>query len=212
MTRDQAVAVIQEALGFRSDLANSIITQLVNAQVSMEEGPVYPWFLLSLDSTIVTTASNAKVKVPTDFLEESEDHALYIEDEDGNDIMLEKEEYDHLKSVFGVESDSEGFPTHYSLDGLYFRLFPIPDGLYTLRMSYYKRGEDLSSSNIENVWLKHAPWVLIGLAGERIASSLRDDKAKTYFHNEYAKGVVSMNARNEGRAHANRRYIMGGKL
>ena len=214
MTRDEAVALIQEGLGFRTTLSSNIITHLQLAQETLEKAPTKPWFLISEDSYIDTTAAEQRLVIPTDFLEEPDQAVLrYIPDTltDG-EVDLVKDDYDVLRKNYFDSSTGTietGEPEAYALQGAYFRIFPTPDDAYTLRMIYYAKA-DILDTNIENVWLEHIPLLLIGKAGKQIAASLRDKDALAIFAGYENEGRVLLHSQNIARDMANRDMQVGG--
>jgi len=193
MTRDEAVAQIQQRMGFHTGLASEIQTALQQAQQQLEHGEELPWFLKSEYATINTVADEERVVVPTDFLRELEDDEwLYHYDAAA---LLPEDEHIPLEKVPPLEGrwryPGSGAPKLYSLDKDYIRIFPTPDDIYTLKMQYYKQDAVLSS-NIENEWLKHRPFILIGLAGMHVTSGSRDQAAYDKFSNLYAAEYMTM--------------------
>jgi len=180
--RDAAVALIQEQLGFRSDLESNIITHLQLAQLQLEKSPTKPWFLIAAESFVDTVADTETVAVPTGFIQEVEQAVLrYVPDDStgiADEVDLSKNSYDVLRTNFReVES---GAPQAYALLNETFHFFPLPDAVYRIRMIFY--GEALPlTSNIENVWLEKAPKLLMGVAGKEIAAALRDSAAMATF-------------------------------
>lgn len=211
MTRDEAVALIQEQLGFRTTLSSNIITHLQLAQTTLEAGPTKPWFLISEDSFADTTAEEQRIAIPTTFLQEVEEAVLrYVPDDAeliSDEIDLIKDDYDVLRKNY---ADSEsGEPEAYCLLDGYFRLFPVPDDVYRLRMIYYKQ-DTVLSTNVENNWLKYVPLLLIGKAGRQIATALRDITAATVFQNWENEGRIILLSQTIAREMANRNMQMGG--
>lgn len=210
MLRSVAVSRIQRRLGFRSDLESVIIDELQHAQVTLEEeyreSP--PWFLLEEISSASTEADEERLPLPTDFLQEYDhgDGALYVYDSSEDDpwIELPKGLYKGLKGYYVTS----GRPKAYSLLGSYFRLHPTPDAVYSMKLLYYKRGVVLDS-DVENVWLQHAPDVLINLAGTALATSIRDQGAFGWFSAQYEKARAAMHRASVARASTNRRMIKG---
>lgn len=207
MTRDDAVAEIKQLLGFRTTLDANIVTQLQTEQNRLEIAPVKPWFLISENNYRYTTVGVAQINLPTDFLEEHEDGALWIADDTGAEapIALVKDDYDQLRPKFSLQ----GEPEYYALVGENFHLFPTPDAVYRLELIYYKRDTSLAT-NIENNWLKYCSDLLVGEAGLKIASALRDDGAQKTFAGMRDQGLKKMHLQNEARLHANRGYQIGG--
>lgn len=214
MTRDEAVAIIQEQLGFRSDLSTSIITNLKLAQTTLEKGPTKPWFLVSEDSYIRTEVDEPRVPIPSDFLSETDQAVLrYVPDTltDG-EVDLTKDDYDTLRKNFfdpDTGTTKSGAPEAYALLGNYFRIFPTPDDDYLLRQIYYAE-DTVLSTNVENNWLKHFPYLLIGKAGKQIAGALRDSAAFGQFSQWENEGRVLLLSQTLDREFANRDMQIGG--
>lgn len=213
MTRDEAVSRIQVKLGFRTDKAADIVNYLQDEQIKLEKRPVLPHWLVSEVSDITTTINEERVHVPADFLRE-------YEDPDGGDQLwyFNPSAADTDKWTVVVKSDMEtlreaypgsGPPKLYALTEDYFRIGPTPDDTYTLKMIYYKK-DALLTTNIENAWLANMPDLLIGRAGMQMAEAFRDTQAWSYFNNMATGADDIVDRDEEARAHANRRYIMGG--
>jgi len=218
MLRSDAISEIQLGLGFSTAHETQIITALKRAQENLELRPFLPWFLKSEVTTASTTAAENRLILPPGFIREFEGDALYwyvpegeATDEEGTTI-----DYPAWKALKkGIDEDfhtnypGNGKPQGYSLDASYFRLYPTPDAVYQMKIVYYKKATVLDT-DVENGWLKYAPDLLIGEAGQRIAAGLRDAKAKQYFLELSAKGHAQMEQGGEAREHENQTYVMGG--
>lgn len=212
MTRDEAVAAIKLQLGFRSNQDSNIVTCLQLAQTQLELQPTKPWFLVSEDSFKRLTVSETRLTLPSDFLQEHEDGCLYYvpDDADGPEdhVLLAKDDYDVLKGNFA--DTASGPPQAYAILGKYFRVFPVPDDTYVIRMTYYKQ-DTVLSSNVENGWLKYAPFALMGKAGQLIAGGpLRDGEAMKVFQSWEAQGMLSLNGQEVARNVTNHNRQIGG--
>lgn len=216
MTRDEAVVEMQNILGFTSILQEPCQRELRAAQQRLEQGPVRPWFLKEDRAFTFTIPLESRVQLPSDFLEEDEDSALWYAPADGSlDQEIVKDDLDFLvKNQGNIAADPTtlvpipGVPQFYAISGNYFRLFPTPDAVYKIRMIYYKQ-DALLTSNIENGWLKYAPWLVIGEAGIVLAVSARDKVAQAEFARLRSSGGLTLNTQTEARLHANRNYVMG---
>lgn len=219
MTRDEAVVEIQNILGFTTILQEPIQRELRHAQDRLENGPIRPWFLKEDRTYTFTIPGEPRVRLPVgaiEFLEEDEDSALWYAPTSGApDVEIYKEDLDFLtknQRLWSGTSDDEvveqGIPRFYALSGFYFRLFPTPDAAYRIRMVYFKKDAPLTS-NVENKWLKYAPWFVIGEAGSVLAVSARDKVAQAEFARLRQTGAVTLNTQTEARQHANRNYVMG---
>jgi hypothetical protein len=209
MTRDEAVAMMKVQLGFRSDLDSTIITNLKLAQTLLEKEPTKPWFCISEESTLTTTADDQRVGFPTGFIEEVDRSKLYYVPADTTEehVFLTKDDYDVLAAQY-VGADA-GAPEAYALLGNYFRIFPTPDDAYTLKITFVE-SQTVLTTNIENNWLLHAPLLLMGSAGVLTATALRDTHAMNTFSGWENKGRMLLYSENETRDHANRTYQIGG--
>jgi len=210
MDRDTARALVQQTLGFRDDKETEIIALLKDAQVTLELEATLPWFLQTEVSSISTVDGEERIPLPVDFIREWEDDPLwYFVAGTGGDAdewtELAKEDLAFLRSAY----PGEGAPIAYALDIKYFRVFPTPDAVYTLKMIYYKN-DTVLTSNVENQWLKYFPYLMIGMAGRILASGFRDKDALIIFNVWIAENRARMHIENEARAHAGRRYVMGG--
>jgi hypothetical protein len=219
MTRDEAVIEIQNLLGFTTILQEPIQRELRWAQDRLENGPIRPWFLKEDRAFTFTVAGESRILLPEgalEFLDEDEDSALwYAPDSGAPDQEIIKEDLDFLiknqANFAGVDEDEvveQGVPQFYALSGNYFRLFPTPDAIYKIRMIYFKKDTPLTA-NIENKWLKYAPWLLIGEAGSVLSVSARDKVAQAEFARLRSTGAITLNTQTEARLHANRNYVMG---
>jgi len=209
MTRDEGVALIKQVLGFRTGLDATIVTNMQFVQTTLELGPTRPHWLVSEDSFTTTLANDERIAVPVDFLEEIDQAVLkYVPDDtDDEEVDLDKEDYDVLRKNF--RGRTPGPPEAYGLLGGYFRLFPTPDAVYTIRMIFYKKAAVLTS-NIENEWMANNPMLLLGLAGGIVAISLRDTVAKMEFDRWAQQGRVLQAAQATSRDMANMEMQVGG--
>lgn len=211
MMRDDAVTRMRRYLGFNPRLDTAILVDaLKDAQQELENRPELPWFLITEVATISTTQGESRVALPADFIREYEQEALYIYDSsEGKWTPLEKRDADQLRKKFKDDSDSEDEPKFYALDGSYYRLYPVPDAVYTLKSVYYAQ-DTVLDSDVENNWLKFAPNLMIGLAGMFVTKGTRDQQAKMEFQELAQLGGSQLDREMEARDTANRRYVMGG--
>lgn len=208
MTRDEAITLIQQQLSFRTDQASNAVLYLKLAQQTLEKSATLPWWLRSEYSTISTSADEQRIPVPADFLREDEDSQLaYVPADTSADIVhLDKDTTDQLEAFYQRRT---GAPEAYSLDGDYFRLFPIPDDVYTIRMVYLKK-DTVLDTNVENKWLKHLPYLLMGVAGGMLAGPLRDTTAQKTFIGWAQEGMRLLLTENNARENANIDPQIGG--
>ena len=236
MIRDAAVAEIKQAFGFRKSLDAVCVTALINSQQEMEKLPVLPWFLETEDEVSSTTAPvvdasgsltyEDRVPLPADFLREKEDcylkilhpNSKYYVDlvkKDADYItkgVFERQHYNYLdypNSTFDVfRPIKHGIPAMYAISSNYFRVRPYPDDVYNLQFRYYKK-DGLLTDNVENLWLYHFPYLLIGRSIVRVASATRDQEAVALGNQMQQDALQSMIQETESRESTNRRYAMG---
>jgi len=210
MDRDEAVTEIQNTLGFRTDKAAEIVLALQRAQTKLEKGAVLPWFLQTEVASETTTKDEERVAIPSDFLREWEDDPLwyFVAGTGGDDdtwTELAKEDLAFARDKY----PGSGAPVVYVLDVSYFRIFPTPDAVYTLKMIYYKT-DTLLTTNVTNLWLTHLPYLMVGEAGRLFVPGLRDKDAQKQFLEWAAEGRREMLVENEARMNSSRRFVMGG--
>lgn len=211
MTRDEGVALIKQQLGFRTTLDSVIVTNMQLAQTMLEIGPTKPWFLLGDYVNRRLTSGEERLPVPTDMLIEVDSASLiYVpEDSEGieDEVDLIKDDYDVLRKNY-KDVDS-GPPEAYALIGEYFRIFPLPDYSYYLKILQYRRDTALTT-NVENKWLKWNPYLLLGTTLKQVAGAVRDAGASQQADLWINAGLVTLHHQNEAREHSNRTYQMGG--
>ena len=210
MLRSEAVAIVKQVLGYRTNLDATIESNMRLQQTKLELMPTKPWFLLSEISYKVTVAEEPRVPLPLNFLDEYEEGCLWYMPDDTTkpDVPLTKDGYDVL--VKNYLEEVPGPPEAYALTGNYFRLFPLPDSTYTIKMLYYKR-DAILASDTENQWLKWVPELLIGKTGALTAASLRDFEAVKIFDRMTQESMMLLENQNEARKHSNYDMQIGGK-
>ena len=199
MLRDAAVAILQKRLGNRTDLADDIVTEMQLQQLELEQAEVLPWFLMTTDATLTTeVGAPDQLVIPSDFLREVEEDALEWYNVD-TWTQLDKDDYDRIKRADLTDFTA---PSYYAILGpsLFFR--PSPTEQITLRWTYYAKAA-LLTSNIENVWLEHAPGVLINATGHEMAKYLQNPKLEALFAKSLARSVNAMWTQDEQRKLSN---------
>jgi hypothetical protein len=105
-------------------------------------------------ATAPTIANDAKVALPTDFLEIRD---LFIQGNPRRPLTYMS------PSAFSREARADiiGLPVFYTILASEFKFAPIPDAAYTLEILYYAKPTFLSSSNASNVFLANYPDALL---------------------------------------------------
>lgn len=174
MLRDAAVDIIMFRSGNRKDpgLRDAIIAEMAYVQENiLEHANFQPYFLLTETVPLSTTVGDERISVPSDFIMEWEEGALYLVEDDGSLTLLYKDDMEKIRA----NTSGVGKPIAYDLAGEYFLLGPTPDKVYNLQMKYYGKAESLAgtygdAANIENVWLKNASDWFIAEVGAIIAA------------------------------------------
>lgn len=218
MTRDEAVAAIQRRFGFLSKREDDIVAELAISQGILERGTrlpsgngtFKPWFLVTEVQSALTVVNEQRVPIPTGFIAEKEDAALWVLDPEADVddpwTELKKMEFDSMIQAY----TGSGLPKAYSYDGVYFRLAPTPDLAYTLKIVNFQQDTIPVNGAATNKWLTYAPEVLWAHAGLAMATPLRDGTAMKEFGRILAEGTLALWVNTEERLHTNRSYVMGG--
>jgi hypothetical protein len=193
MTRTEAVARILRDIGFRpagSSLDDQIVSCLQEAQDDLERGKTLPPFLLVEDQTLALASGTHTVAIPTGFIRESDETRIrFFPPNSSVPVFLERKLYiDAVMANLHASTDSDATvepvaPAVYVLRKSTIDFITTADQNYTLYWDYYKEADVLSSGSTENAWLadKSGRMWLVGEAGLRIASSLRDVNALAVF-------------------------------
>ena len=130
--------------------------------------------LMLKTATAPTVAADARVALPTDFLEIRD---LFVQ---GNPRMP----VTYLSpSAFtrDARADESGLPVFYTVLASEFQFAPIPDTVYTLEILYYARPTVLSGSNPSNVFLANYPDALLyGALIEAEPYLINDARSQTW--------------------------------
>jgi len=215
MTRDEAVARIQQGLGFRDDIPDQIVGALKEAKRLLEMGRSLPNFLLQESQTLAVPAGTADVPLPTGFIREwQEESPWYVATSGANDVTwLEKLDFNIGKSRFARMS--RGRPIAYTLRNNGIKFWPDRDIAYSLTWSYYKKSVDLSTNVANNEWLDETlsvPECLIGRAGMIVAADLEDNVSLQKFSSMYKTAWDSITNEDQLNDEENRPLAVGARL
>lgn len=215
MTRDDAVARIQQGLGFRTDLTDNIVAALKEAQRYLETGRSLPGFLMLESQPLLVPAGSAGVPLPTRFIREwEEDPPHYVSPVDKTCMVFpEKIDYNiGLKRFVGSQS---GPPIAYTLRDTTMVFWPARDINYTLTWSYFQHSKDLTTNATNNEWLDELngmPEALIGRAGMIIAADLADTPSLQKFSSMYSVAWAAATSEDQLHDEENRPLAMGARL
>jgi hypothetical protein len=131
----------------RSDLGAQIQSAILSAIRFYESERL--WFNEG-ESTAGTVAGQQSYAVPSDFLE-ADTLTITIS---GNRYLLCPRPWAWMRDM-SVASTSRGRPTDWSYYADQLWLYPVPDGVYTLTLSYLKRLAALAVAGDANAWMTH---------------------------------------------------------
>lgn len=195
------MTIIKRGLGFRQTQDTAIVAALKEAQRELELGQTLPNFLLEFDAPVAVTADTNTIALPAGFIRLHDDYQLYYTNSDNANVFIPRKNYTEAYQAYvasGREDDSAviGQPSSYPkvfvpLNKTEAILIPTPTVSFTAYLTYYKAAAVLDS-DIENVWLAHAPDVLVGMAGMIVAGNLRDKDALSEFTRRAGMGKKSL--------------------
>lgn len=191
MNRTSAVSRIQQGLGFRSDLDDTIVSALQEAQRRLEKGRTLPVFLRKEAQSLSVASGSGAISLPTGFIREhahADGKSMWYFDSDGNLAWIQKLAYDEaLDKYTGADA---GPPAAYVLRAESLLIYPSRDTSYTAYWDYYKTSVSLATNVSTNEWLQEDtgnPEALIGRAGMIIAEDLGDALSLQKFSKMYAE-------------------------
>jgi hypothetical protein len=173
----------------RSDLTTQIPDFITLAETRLARELRTRQMLKSATSPM--TSGDAKVALPTDFLEVRD---LYIQ---GNPRMP----VTYLApSAFtrDARADESGLPVYYTVLASEFLFAPIPDGSRTLEILYYAKPAVLSDSNASNVFLANYPDALLYGALAEAEPYLINDARVQLWISLYDRAINSISESDEG--------------
>jgi hypothetical protein len=216
MNKAQIISAIQQRLSNRTGLSSEIITELDLQQSTILErkGRVVPWFLTSEVATATLFAGEDRLPVPLNFLVESEAGGLFYyvpTAQAGGEPWNRLTKLEWTDAILQYQN-TEGSPIVYSLAGEYFRVRPLPDQSYTLKLLYIRAEPSFSGQgdDFTNAWSRFAPDLLIATVAEAMARLyIQDFELATALAQDVERGWDRVFAETEAQANTNRSYTMG---
>ena len=180
MTGQQAINLLMLRLGKRTDvnLRATILLEMVLAQeTELEAKGTKPWFL-QVDSTteLATTAGQETVDLSVlarPYLGVSEEWGGFWYDTGSTDEASKWRKIG--RKAFGmlqVQAENGYSPDTWKYDLVNGKLYirPIPDEVVAVRAMYYGKDTAPADDTNTNLWLTHAPDLLIGETGLAVAT------------------------------------------
>lgn len=208
MNRGKMVATIKSRLGNRNDTTINamIVNELDVAQELLEtSGQFLPWFLeiTAEEATPIDVAADSQTfQLPANFLAEFERTAVYC---DGR--LLEKYDHDTLLEKY----PGTGVVEAYALGSSLITLAQIPASGCSIKVGYIAADtmpSDLANDAGENLWMKHAPMLLLSIAGEATARYIKDVEAAALFKQDAQTATDSLYRKHIARQEDNRTRSM----
>lgn len=219
MNRGDAIQEIADRLGSRTDLNTRILNSMGYVQeFILEKQAILPWFLITENLYADTVADEPKLSLPTGFLREVEQGALWRKlDTDSDDDEpwreLIKRPHDELREALGDELDWKGAPTHYAILGNYWILAPVPDAVYRIYTRIYQADtlpKNLADDSATNQWLSYEAEFLISETVLRLGRHLQyPTNRMQVFQKDRDAAFRQFFITHEAREHANTHYRMG---
>jgi len=136
-------------------------------------------------STTTTTAGDATIELPSDFLQMRD---LHLQTNPVTSL-----EYQSPSALFrNARTTDSGLPHQYTVLAEEFQLAPIPDSAYTLNLLYYSAPPFLSNTNTTNAFINTCPDLLLyGALGEAEPYIMNDARLQTWA-SLYERGLTAL--------------------
>ncbi len=210
MTRDEAVALVNEGLSFRRSSPGRdaiVVERLQEAQRQREMGEQPPWFLRTEDVPFTATANVPTIALPVGFWQFDEESSLKLYTSGVFTRNLEFGAFDQLSKVWSGSTETSPFAVALRKDTIY--LFPTPTSAVTLFADVYLHDDELLADDTENLWLANAPDILIADAGLLVAADIDDEVAIKKFTAKLQRAEAKLFAETIEREMNGRIYAMG---
>jgi hypothetical protein len=142
-------------------------------------------------STASTTAGDATVGFPADFLELREIHIQ------GNPVYtLDYQTPD--KFFRNGKTSTSGVPEYFTMLGAEFQFAPIPDGTQTVQILYYAKPTFIDTSNASNVYLAFFPDALLYATLAEAQPYLMNDERIAVWSSMYDRAIANIRENDKG--------------
>lgn len=204
-TAGDLVTLVTARLGNRTNLNATVLSELIAAQRILEKSPPYPWWLTTMWTTAITTATQA---VPTGFIEFIEDSLFLLGPTAGTLYSPPRIiSGGHLYHAL-VETTSTGAPANYTLVGDVIYWNKTPDVSYNIKGMMYTKDTVIATTSTSNLWTNAGDDLLMAYAGFEVASSLRDPGAMERFARAKQDARRRMSVENTSRLESMRQAVI----
>lgn len=210
MTKQEAIDLIKLRLGSREDTDLDLLLagELSLSQTELEATAPFYWFCIKDSSGLATIAAQSWISLPSDFIIEIDEMVLEITFDGVAWVPLQKADRDNVISKYGV---TPGQPEAYSLVGKKLHFGPIPDAVYSVRLTYQGRDVNISAlaAGGTNEWLTEAADYLTAHTGLKAALWIKDSAAGQVFSGLLQAAKARLDTLQVAREEANRDRNMG---
>ena len=208
MVRDQLVKVLAWRLGNRKDMEERIIAEMDLAQeLTLEQHTWRPWFLAKDLEGVSLAAGESNFALPADFLDEVEDAVLWlVEPETGGYIECHKEGVEDLRRFIPTTDR----PYAYAVDKGFVKLSQAVPAALNVSWQYMAKDVLMSAANVETLWLKHAPDLVLAVIGAEIAGKhLQNPTLAGAFQSDMGQAWQRLQALDTAKKELNQQRTMG---
>lgn len=173
MTRADVIRLVRDLLGYNEVLNEALILRTMDlVQSRYENGhdmAPLPWFNLVVDQELNTVADQRIVPLPDGFVSFAEEWKPYLVTSDGTTYPLARRDGSILTSI----RDEIGRPSYYETDNVNLYMYPLPDDIYSIYVTYYATGTPLSTTT-SSPWFTFFPSLIAEETAYRLARNARD--------------------------------------
>ena len=208
MLRDQLVKVLAWRLGNRKDMEERIIAEMDLAQeLVLEQHPWKPWFLAKDLEGVSLQAGESSFALPADYLDEAEDAVLWlVEPETGGYIECQKETVEDLRRFLPTYA----LPYAYAVDKGFVKLSSGVPVALNVSWQYMAKDALMSLDNVETLWLKYAPDLVLAALGAEIAGKhLQNPTLAGTFQSDMGQAWQRLQALDTAKKELNQQRAMG---
>lgn len=208
MLRDQLVKVLAWRLGNRKDMEERIIAEMDLAQeLVLEQHPWKPWFLAKDLEGVSLQAGESSFALPADYLDEAEDAVLWlVEPETGGYIECQKETVEDLRRFLPTYDR----PYAYAVDKGFVKLSSGVPVALNVSWQYMAKDALMSLDNVETLWLKYAPDLVLAAIGAEIAGKhLQNPTLAGAFQSDMGQAWQRLQALDTAKKELNQQRAMG---
>lgn len=189
------------------DLERTDLTSVASVEIKSAIKHYNPklFFFLECRATLNTADGTEYYGLPADFISAD---SLVITVNNNTRVLTERH-YDTIEEWFVSSSTYKGEPTDFAVYQQQLRLYPIPNGAYSMRLSYKASLTELSANGDSNDWTDRGEELIRSRACKNIAArKLKDMSAAQVYgmlETDALKSLVSENVSHQMSGRTRRR-------